>query len=132
MIASIIHEFVHLIYNEYVHGENAIWLEEGLATYLSGQKGFLEQDINRYNSFLELLFTKEIPPIDYLKKHGNNYGEFCDMKTQKYNGYDISYALIRYTIEKYGVNYLNTIIKNKSDLEQYEKSIISEFKRKPS
>lgn len=132
MIASIIHEFVHLIYSEYVHGENAIWLEEGLATYLSGQKGFLEQDINRYNSFLELLFAKEIPPIDYLKKHGNNYGEFCDMKTQKYNGYDISYALIRYTIEKYGVNYLNTIIKNKSDLEQYEKRIISEFKRNPS
>ena len=129
MIASIIHEFVHLIYTKYVHGEKSVWLEEGLATYLSGQKSFLEQDMNRYNSFLERLFTKEIPSIDYLKKHGNDYGEFCDTKTEKYNGYDISYALIRYTIEKYGVIFLNDIIKSKYKLGQYDKRIISEFKQ---
>ncbi len=129
MIASIIHEFVHLIYYEYIKGEKIVWIEEGIATYLSGQKSFLEQNPAKYELFLDKIFEKEIPIIDYLKKRGSNYGEFCDMKTQKYNGYDISYALIRFTIEKYGKDFLIDIINNKSKLEDYEKILIDEFKQ---
>ena len=84
-MASIVHEFVHLVYNE--EGFNhCVWLEEGLAQYLSSQKSLLEIDKNRYIKWLKQnVLDKELPSIEFLKKHGSNYGEFCDCKTNKYN-----------------------------------------------
>ena len=52
-----------------------------------------------------------------MKKHGSNYGEFCDCKTNKYNGYDISYALVRYIIENFEKEELKNIIKNPKDID---------------
>ena len=129
MIASIIHEFVHLIYRKEVKGIQEVWVEEGLATYLSGQKSFLEQDDNKYKLFIDNIFKKELPDISFLKKQGNNYGEFCDKQTNRYNGYDISYALIRFIIEKYGQDYLVKTIKYSKEFYTLEKKIIEEFKQ---
>lgn len=41
IIASLAHEFVHFVYHNTICGINCVWLEEGLATYLS------EQNFNR-------------------------------------------------------------------------------------
>ena len=128
VIASIVHEFVHLVYYEKISKNKCVWLEEGLAQYLSGQKSLLEMDDERYNMWLEKnIFEKEIPKIEYLKEHGSIYGKFCDMQTNKYNGYDVSYALIRYMITKYNNIEINEIIRNKIKLQECEKTIIQDF-----
>ena len=128
VIASIVHEFVHLVYYEKVTKNKCVWLEEGLAQYLSGQKSLLELDSKRYNEWLKkYIFAKELPEIEYLKEHGSLYGKFCDMKTDRYNGYDISYALIRYMISKYTNKEINDIIRDKYKLQELEKVIIQDY-----
>ena len=130
LIASVAHELVHLIYHEKVSKFHCIWLEEGLAQYLSGQKSFLEADNQKYLKWLEKeIFSKEIPPIDFLKHHGGKYGQFCDCDTNKYNGYDISYALVRFIIESYNHSDIINIIKNKEMIQEIEKNIIEKFKK---
>lgn len=129
LIASIVHEFVHLVYNDQASSNHCVWLEEGLAQFLSGQKSFLEADEKKYLNWLKKsVLEKEIPPITFLKKHGSNYGEFCDCITNKYNGYDISYALLRFIIEEYSEEKLYEIVRDSSKLLIFEKNIIENFK----
>lgn len=131
LIASIVHEFVHLVYNDQASSNHCVWLEEGLAQFLSGQKSFLEADKDKYLNWLnKSVLEKEIPPISFLKNHGSTYGEFCDCNTNKYNGYDISYALIRFIIEEYSEEKIYKIIHNSSALLILEKDIIDNFKNK--
>ena len=74
LFASIVHELVHLIYNEQVCKTKCVWLEEGLAQYLSGQKSFLENDTEKYKNWKKThILDKEIPPIIFLKSHGSKY-----------------------------------------------------------
>lgn len=128
VIASIIHEFVHLVYYEKVTKNKCVWLEEGLAQYLSGQKSLLEMDNERYNNWLDQnIFSKEIPKIEYLQEHGSTYGKFCDMETNKYNGYDVSYALIREIVKRYTNEQINEFIRDRIKLEEVEKRIIQYF-----
>lgn len=128
IIASLLHEFVHMVYHDTICGVKCVWLEEGLATYLSGQKSFLEKDVGRYKTFLKRLINDfEIPKIEFLHKRGGKYGEFVDCDTQKYNGYDFSYGLVRYLNEIKGKDYLNKIIIDNIYLLEEEKTIISDF-----
>lgn len=128
VIASIVHEFVHLVYYEKVTKNKCVWLEEGLAQYLSGQKSLLEIDNERYKVWLEKnVLQKEFPKIEYLKEHGSTYGKFCDMETGKYNGYDVSYALIRYIVGKYSNAYINEVIRNDTKLKELEGIIIKDY-----
>ena len=131
LIASIVHEFVHLVYNNQAPYNHCVWLEEGLAQFLSGQKSFLESDENKYFNWLKInILEKELPPITYLKKHGSNYGEFCDCNSNKYNGYDVSYALLRFIVEEYSEEKIYEIIQNNDNLLIFEKNIIDDFKNK--
>ena len=67
LIASIVHEFIHLVYDNQVPYNHCVWLEEGLAQFLSGQKSFLEADENKYHNWLKnSVLKKEIPPITFL------------------------------------------------------------------
>ena len=131
LIASIVHEFIHLVYNNQAPYNHCVWLEEGLAQFLSGQKSFLETDEDKYLNWLKKsVLEKEIPPITFLKKHGSNYGEFCDCNTDKYNGYDISYALLRFIIDEYSKEKLNEIIRDSNALLAFEENIIDNFKNR--
>jgi len=49
------------------------------------------------------------------------------MVTNKYNGYDVSYALIRYMVKKYDNTQINDLIRNKNKLLKFEKTIIQDF-----
>ena len=118
IIASLAHEFVHMVYHDTIQGNKCVWLEEGLATYLS----------ERYKKFLKrIIKEKEIPMLEYLNKRGGKYGEFVDTETNAYDGYDFSYALVRYLNEKKGKNYIHTIIRDKAKLLEEEKNMISDF-----
>lgn len=128
IIASLAHEFVHMVYHDTICGISCVWLEEGLATYLSEQKGFVERDLARYKEFLKkLIYEKEIPKIEFLHKRGGKYGEFVDTETRKYDGYDFSYALVRFLYEIKGKEYIIQMINSKTLLENEEKILMEEF-----
>lgn len=128
IIASLAHEFVHMVYHDTIHGTNCVWLEEGLATYLSEQKGFIERNFEMYKKFLKkLIYEKEIPKLKFLHKRGGKYGEFVDTENNKYDGYNFSYALVRFLLETKGKEYVNQIIYSKALLEKEEKILINEF-----
>lgn len=128
IIASLAHEFVHMVYHNKVCGIDSVWLEEGLATYLSEQKGFVERDFVRYKKFLKrLVYDKETPKIEFLCKRGGKYGEFVDTETDKYDGYDFSYALVRFLYETKGKEHINKMINSKTLLEIEEKILMEEF-----
>ena len=101
---NIIYEFVPLLYKEIWLGkyERKLWLDEGLAQYLSGQKSLLEKNEELFKSWYLIHIVRRdkiIPPLDFLNKQGNKYGEFNDEETKKYNGYTLSYLLVRYLID---------------------------------
>lgn len=58
----------------------------------------------RKASFLKLikyfLNDVEVPKLEFLHKRGGKYGEFVDTETDKYDGYNFSYALVRFLCEK--------------------------------
>lgn len=101
---SLMHELVHLFYQSIWEGkyDRILWIDEGLAQYLSGEKGLLEKDDDKFKAwYLDRIIRcdKEIPKIEFLQKHGDTYGSFVDSESNKYNGYDISYLVVRYIVE---------------------------------
>lgn len=91
----------------------------------------MEVDDDKYYNWLKKsVLEKEIPPIKFLKKHGSSYGEFCDCSTNKYNGYDISYALLRFIIKEYSEEKLYEIIQDTNVLLDFEENIIDNFKNR--
>lgn len=129
-IKNVVHEFVHLVYMNAVqekgNEKRVVWVDEGLAQLLSGQKEDL-LDKERFKIWFMnhiLGANKEIPSINFLKQHGSEYGSFCDTKTNKYNGYDFSYVLIRYLLETVDKTEFQRIIRNKDLIEKLESTII--------
>lgn len=103
---TLIHELIHLFYQSIWKEkyDRVLWLDEGLAQYLSGEKNLLESNNERFKAWYLnriIRYDKEIPPIDFLKEHGSSYGKFVDSESNKYNGYDLSYLMVRYIIEHY-------------------------------
>ena len=103
--SCVLHELTHVIYKNYIQEKGIknriVWFDEGLATYKTRQKNEL-YDENRLSTFISTRITgegKEMPNISFLHKHGSKYGEFVDTETDKYNGYDWSYLMIRYLLE---------------------------------
>ncbi|MBQ9267235.1 MAG: hypothetical protein IJ217_03015 [Clostridia bacterium] len=124
MIATMVHEYVHCYDRRVLRGDDVVWLNEGLATYFSGQKRAYEVDEERYLNFLRNIDLSGLPKIEYLKKRGSKFGEFCDMETHKYNGYDLSYVIVRAIIEKRGDKYLKELIRDKNVLDKFEDEAI--------
>lgn len=129
-IKNVAHEFVHLVYMNAVQekgdDKRVVWLDEGLAQILSGQKEDL-LDKDRFKIwFMNCILgeNKEIPKINFLKKHGSEYGAFADVKTNKYNGYDISYVLTRYLFETVEEQEFQRLIRSKDSIEKLEDTII--------
>lgn len=130
LINGLVHEYIHLLYqsiwqNNY---ERVVWLDEGLSQYLSGQLILLQRDDKKFKSwYLDEIVRrdKEIPNINFLKKHGNKYGEFIDEQSLKYDGYSISYLLVRYLMEIVKID-IPTLLKNKKQIDLIENNIISE------
>lgn len=128
LIASLSHEFVHMVYHDTIRGNTCVWLEEGLATYLSGQKRFFELTQENYIGFLKkYIVNSELPKIEFLHNRGGKYGQFVDMETHKYDGYYISYGIVRYLYEEKGYQFLLKIIKEKEKLEELEKTLMEDY-----
>lgn len=127
LISKIMHEYIHILYKQIYKDkfDRVVWLDEGLAQYLSGQFDKQQDNEEEFkNWFLDNIIRrdKEIPKIDYLKKHGSKYGEFVDQETNKYSGYSISYLLVKYLFDNYDNIY--DIISDKEKIDEIETNII--------
>lgn len=130
-IANIVHEFIHSVYQDYVREKDKriVWLDEGLAQNLSGQLSDIEKDEELFKKwYLKEIINpdKEIPSVKYLHNHGTKYGEFVDKETNKYNGYDISYLMVRYMLETYDKDKLQYLLRDYASVLEVEESILSE------
>ncbi|MGM9876324.1 MAG: peptidase MA family metallohydrolase [Bacilli bacterium] len=130
--SCVLHELTHVIYKNYIQEKGIknriIWFDEGLATYLSGQKNEL-YDENRFGTFISTRITgegKEMPNISFLHKHGSKYGEFLDTETEKYNGYDWSYLMIRYLIETLSKKEFDELMRSKNKIMDIESNIVND------
>lgn len=129
LYAVVLHELTHILYKNYIQDkERIIWLDEGIAINLSGEKSFLQDDDNMQKFINEKLTSegKEIPDIAYLHKHGSNYGEFVDTITNKYNGYDWSYLMVRYLMNTLSNEEFNTLIRDENKVKALEETIIQD------
>lgn len=95
------HELIHYITN-YLFGSLPEWLTEGIAKYLDHS---YKEDLT--NLMLNYINNYEIPDIQ----------QMCDLNFVKkekgrtiYDGYDLSYLMIRYIIEIYGKDFLLTLM----------------------
>lgn len=132
LFTCILHELTHVIYRNYIQEEGInnriVWFDEGLASFLSGEKNAL-LDNDKLKEFIETRINgeeKEIPKISYLHKHGANYGEFVDTKTKKYNGYDWSYLMIRYLIETLTKEDFNKLMRSRQSILDIESTITND------
>lgn len=122
------HELVHILYSYlYENFARPVWLDEGLSQILS-----LEMEKLAHNDFAFRTFyfdrivrrDKEIPPIHYLKKHGNGSGLFLDSKTNKYDGYALSYIMVRYLMETQ--KDFHSILVSEEKIKEVEKTILED------
>lgn len=67
-----------------------------------------------------------MPNISFLHKHGSKYGEFLDNETDKYNGYDWSYLMIRYLIETLSKKEFDELMRSKNKIMNIESNIVND------
>ncbi len=101
-----IHELIHIINQEEIYKDRVVWLDEGLATNLSGEK----ESLNDNKEFISFLRKKIIPiknlPIMNNLIHGNNF------INKDYNGYDLAYLCVRYLIETMTMKSFQNMLRN--------------------
>lgn len=110
-LRHITHEYIHIIYNEYIKQEKRIiWLDEGLAIYLSEEKAYL-RDKEKYTNFFNSILSGKINMNMNMLNHEGNF-----IKQGSYNGYDLSYLCVKYMIEVYSRKELQAIIRDENAL----------------
>lgn len=96
IIKAIMHEIVHHIYRFYIENDTTnriIWFDEGLAMNFSLQNDKYNDDDNFKEFLVNKIFSiKSIPCINDLN-HGSSF------VNDNYNGYDLSYLVVRYLME---------------------------------
>ena len=113
----ILHELIHYI-TDILYGKLPEWLTEGIAKYLDGSyKTDLTALMHQY------IATYEIPDVSTMKDN-----KFIVKENEKtiYDGYDLSYIMVRYIIEVYGKEELFSLMKNKKQLKQIEQQVLTE------
>ena len=121
----VFHELIHYI-TDMIYGKLPEWLTEGIAKYLDGSyKENIENLIN------DQIKNYEIPSIKEMKGDFFVLTKFEEISSNEkkeitiYNGYDISYLMIRYIIETQGKTYLFELMNNKGLIEEQEEQILS-------
>ena len=113
----IYHELVHYITN-ILYGKLPEWLSEGIALNLDGS---YKKDIT---NLMKIVQKYEIPDVS--KLIGSTFVVHDDQGNTVYNGYDLSYLMVRYIIETLGKDSLFTLMKNKEQISLIEQSTLIE------
>ncbi len=107
-----VHEYVHLLLNE-INKSLPIWLQEGVASYYGSPGG--------YESICKLVIDRL--PVISLRNLEDNY--------RNLPAPDIySYMAVRFIKDSYGQNFLNSVLKDQTNLEGLLSGGYEEFDRK--
>lgn len=122
IIKAIMHEIVHHIYRYYIEDDadnRVIWFDEGLAMNFSLQNDKYN-DTDIFKEFLnnKIFSIKNIPCINDLN-HGKSF------VNENYNGYDLSYLVVRYLIENNSDEDFYLIMKSKKTIKDIGKNILN-------
>ena len=122
IIKAIMHEIVHHIYRFYIESDTSnriIWFDEGLAINFSLQNDKYN-DGNNFKGFLDdkIFSIKNIPCINDLN-HGKSF------VNENYNGYDLSYLVVRYLIENNSDEDFYLIMKSKKTIKDIGENILN-------
>lgn len=99
MLDILLHEYVHtLVYS--INDRADIWLDEGLATYLSGQEDELPETL---------------PDFDAMESQ--SMGDFVD-----HNGYAVGRGYVEYLVETYGSDQVVQLVRTNDYEAQFGKS----------
>lgn len=120
-LRNVVHEYIHLLYNEYVAMERITWLDEGIALNLSHEKNMLH-DEKRFNDFMRnvCLMKKYVDNMGKLSHEGENF------VTENYNGYDLSYICVKYLLEVYTKEQFNKLIRDRKEINKIENTILDD------
>lgn len=113
----IYHELIHYI-TDVLYGKLPEWLTEGIALNLDGS---YKQDLT---NLMKIINTYQIPSIFDMKD--DTFVLIDQTGNTIYNGYDLSYIMIRYILETLGKDYLFTLMKNKKQISLVEQSTLTE------
>ena len=122
----IFHELIHYI-TDVLYGKLPEWLTEGIAKYLDGT---YKEDLT---NLMTIISTYEIPSISDMKDDFFVYKKYEKIETPKgeelkeitiYDGYDLSYLMVRYIIEVYGKDYLLTLLSTKDNITKIEQQTL--------
>ena len=125
------HEGFHVYYRDLVYknpDERVIWFDEGLAQYFSGEKDYLDkkQFENYYSKF-----RQNYKPITNLndRKQGNSSVPDDEIFQRKgvIEGYAISYLAVRYLAETKGIDFIKSIMHDRSKILELGNTISEEM-----
>ena len=122
MFKGLMHEITHHLYKYYVYGkekERIVWVDEGLAQFLSKQKDDLQDDFIFEKFLIENVKNSSDINLNELNHNDKSFGNE--------NGYNLSYIAIRYLYEKIGNKKFIEIIKDENKLKQIGSTIIKEI-----
>lgn len=100
VVNRIVHQYSHIIYASVCKEEDghALWLDEGIAQTLSGERSSLQNSNEKSKSaFLSRIVCrrKEIPKLEYLNTEGN--GKYS-IESPRYSGYLLCYFMVNYLL----------------------------------
>ncbi len=111
VMQTAVHEFTHLIVDEMTDRNIPAWLDEGIATYESGQ---------RQPQFVAARIEQNLPGIADL-----NFNSGTDSNT----AYAFSYTVIEFIMQEFGINYVVALVTNEGDFEETLNMSKTEFEQ---
>lgn len=114
IVNKIVHQYSHVIYASIYNGkfDRPLWLDEGIAQILSGERIALQNSKEKSKSaFLNRIVgkRKEIPKLEYLNREGNGQKT---IGSPRYSGYLLSYFMVNYLLS-------SEIIKTDATMDDY-------------
>lgn len=102
-----VHEFIHIVNREKIYKKRVIWLDEGLATNLDGERDYLKEN-DKFVKFIrtKILNVKSLPVMNDLSHRGGGF------KQEFYDGYDLVYFSVRFLLETYSKDKILKILKD--------------------
>lgn len=110
------HELIHYITN-YLFGSLPEWLTEGIAKYLDNS---YKEDLT---NLMSIINNYKIPSLAVM--YGNNFVKKINNQII-YDGYDLSYLLIRYLLTIYDKNKFISLLENKNISNAYFDQLLKE------
>ena len=117
------HELFHILYMKYIlnsdYSKRIVWYDEGMAQFMSGEKGSLNDDSVFRNFYIKVKeATKVIPQMNTLE-HGNSF------VNEDYNCYDLSYLSIKYISEVLSAEQFKDLMSDFEKISQLGNNIIN-------